>query len=75
MSMNLLDQGADQRFPVQCDTEFGFDLGNDFRDMKRMLSSLEYVYGHVYVRHTLLSGFLRLSGSRRLELSDRAELS
>ena len=34
MSMNLFDQGADQRFAIQSDTVFGLHLGNDFGDMK-----------------------------------------
>jgi hypothetical protein len=43
MPVNLLDQGADQGFPIESDVVFGLDLGNDFGDVKGLWGSSKYV--------------------------------
>lgn len=75
MSMNLFNQGADQGFPIESDTVFGLYLGNDFRDMKGLLASSEYVYRHVHIGHTFPLRSFRFPNLRGFELPNRSELS
>jgi hypothetical protein len=53
MSMDLFDQGAHQRLPIQFHVVFSFYLGDDVGDMQRILGAPEYVHAHVNIRHTL----------------------
>jgi hypothetical protein len=39
MSMDLFDQGAHQRLPIQFHVVFSFYLGDDVRDMERILGA------------------------------------
>jgi hypothetical protein len=52
--MDLLDQGAHQRLPIQFHTVFSLYLGDDLRDMEGTPGALKYVYAHINIGHTFI---------------------
>jgi hypothetical protein len=53
--MDLFDQSAHQRLPIQLHAIFGFYLGEDLRDMEGTPGALKYVYAHINIRHTFIA--------------------
>ena len=43
VAVEFFNEGADQGFAIQADFMFGFDLGEDFRDMEGFMGLVEYV--------------------------------
>jgi len=74
MPMDFLDQGADQGLPVQVNSVFGLDQGDDLGNMEGFLGCSEYVYSHIHIRHTCLHGPFGLFGFLGLKLSNSAKL-
>jgi hypothetical protein len=74
MSMDFLNQSADEGFSIQLNPMLGFDLRDNFGDVKGPLGSTEYVYGHIHIRHPLSICPLGLLGSGGLELPNGTEL-
>jgi len=73
--MDFFDQGADQGLSIQRRPVLGFDLSDDLGDMKGPLSSPEYVYRHVHIRHTFIFHPFGPFRFRGFELSNGPELS
>jgi hypothetical protein len=74
VAVDLFDEGADQGLPVQADFVFGFDLREDLGDVEGFAGLSEYVYIHVYIRHTLFAFSFRFRQLGIFQLLDHAEL-